>query len=118
MSDTPIIIPLTVSKQKDNFYRSYLTLINALLGQSISDLDLEVLEQIYFVCEGRLTTENRKTLAVALNMSAAHLTNYIKRLRDKGYLTIDNELSSKLYNDAFHSRPDSVQILITLKNKK
>lgn len=79
-------ITLTKRIEPDERYKEYLKQYSAFLGKHFSDKEIEVLDAIYWLGQGHITTETRKQIQTALDMSEFNLNNYLGKLRAKDCL--------------------------------
>lgn len=75
----------TISLDSSNYYRVHLELINPILPVRLSDRELLVLSCMMGVGDC-FSKEGRKKVREKMGLSFGSLTNYIRQLKDKGFI--------------------------------
>jgi hypothetical protein len=86
-------MPITVLKPTpvDSRYRRFLTLFSSAYDLSLSDGEMTVLEEFYWVSQGKLTSDARKKVAQKMGITAFNLNNHIGKLRKKKMIVRDKK---------------------------
>lgn len=113
---TDNLIVHNLNKPPKNYYMTYLNLMLAGTDNVLTQTEKDILEECYFSPESRLTTDSRRQIAKNMGISPSNLTNYVKKLRDKKYITEDGRLTKVLTNPIFKTLKtrDPIQIRFTL----
>ena len=78
-------ISITKNTKIDNFYRTFLEIMLGLSNKKLSSTSIDLLVEVRdFGYE--FTTDCKRTIAHRTGKSMHNITNYIKRLRDSGFV--------------------------------
>jgi len=87
---------------KFNYYKTHLMIINPLLPINLTPKEIELLTHFMVlngsIAHDRFGTTGRKLVKERMKLSSASMSNYMKGLRDKGFIN-DNEIISILFPD-------------------
>ncbi len=97
---------------KDQYYRVHLSLVNALLPIQLTPKEIEVLAGFMSldgdISRDRFGTSAKKIIKEKLNITDGGLGNYMKSLKDKGFLLFDE--NGKLMVRPFLQNDEKEQI--------
>lgn len=84
------IISKSISLDSYNYYKKHLYIINPMLPVQMTDKEIEVLS-VFMSFKGDLakepfSTTGRKIVMNKLSLSHGGLSNYIRQLKDKGFI--------------------------------
>ena len=74
-------------------YRKYLKIVSVFLLKPLTNTEIDIIENLFLLSEGILTSEVRSKICDELNISSNQLNNYIRQLRIKNVI-VENELNS------------------------
>jgi len=109
------------SEDKVAFYQKHLQILNSLLedkNRRLTEKEIEVLA--LFMCEPldyRFSTEARKKVMDAMNLSRAGVSNYLTQLLRKGYLQSVNTRMKYAIHPSIEPTSDHLNYNLTLEYK-
>lgn len=80
------MVTVTRKIQVDQRYIEFIKLVSAFNELKLSVREIDVLNKLYWVSEGKATTEAKKQIGEELDMSAFNLNNQLMKLRRKKLL--------------------------------
>ena len=106
------LIQLTTSINATERYKRYLQICSLSMPEPLTDLEIEVLDELYHSEGATLTTETRKCICENLNKSSSQLNNYVRYLRKKGVIQED-----KIHPNLMIRIPKTETFTITINMK-
>ena len=89
------VISKSISLDSYNYYKKHLYIINPLLPIQLTDKEIEVLASFMSLTgdlsKDPFSTTGRKIVMERLSLSAGGLSNYLRQLKEKGFL-VDNKI--------------------------
>lgn len=67
-------------------YMKFLRIYATFKGLGLSERELEIIDQLYWLSEGKLTTQARKEIQEALDITDFNLNNQLRKIRSKGLI--------------------------------
>ncbi len=92
---TPTPVVFNARKSHKAFYRTFLNIVSAVAEIKLSEQEIDIMDEC-FNLGGKFDTDTRKDVVTNLKVSPSNLNNYIKKLKDKGYLDDSMRLIEKL----------------------
>lgn len=105
--------PISVTKNttSNDFYRTFLEIMLGLSNKKLSATSIDLLVEIRDFGY-QFTTDSKRTISHRTNMSMHNITNYIKRLRDNGFVD-ENGVVTKVLQ--LPVEKNEVSLLINIK---
>lgn len=95
------IIQKTLVLSENDFYVKHLSIINVFLPVSLTRKEIDILAAIMSlkgdIAKDRFGTTARKLIMEKFDLSQGGISNYLKSMREKGFITKDNEILPILY---------------------
>lgn len=81
---------------KNSYYETHLSLINCILPVKMTPMEIKVLSRFMSldgdISRERFGTSARKLVKEELNIKPAGMSNYLRSLKDKGFIKMNNQI--------------------------
>lgn len=106
-------IEFTVKNDITDVYRKYISIVSVVMNTKLTDLEIDLLIAVTNY-NYKFDEISRKEICKDYNISKDLLGNYLKKLRDKGFITSENIVIDELQK--LKLQPNSINyITVTLE---